>query len=127
VGTIAKQLSIHEDVVKRVLGLVGRPTPAPARPRLVAPYESFIKETLDRYPTLRSTRLYDMLKPRGYPGTVRTLREHVATVRPRPTREAFLRVDPLIGEQAQVDWAHVGKVPVPGGERALWLFVMVLA
>ncbi|HVJ89628.1 MAG TPA: DDE-type integrase/transposase/recombinase [Labilithrix sp.] len=33
----------------------------------------------------------------------------------------------LIGEQAQVDWAHVGKIKVPGGERALWVFVMVLA
>ncbi|NJM56041.1 MAG: transposase family protein, partial [Verrucomicrobiae bacterium] len=33
----------------------------------------------------------------------------------------------LPGEQAQVDWGHVGKIPVPGGERALWVFVMVLA
>ena len=31
------------------------------------------------------------------------------------------------GEQAQVDWAHVGKVRVPGGERPLWAFVMVLS
>lgn len=35
--------------------------------------------------------------------------------------------EPLLGEQAQIDWAHVGKVPVQGGERALWLFVMVLS
>ena len=127
VGTIAKQLSLHEDVVSRVLRPAERRPPTKPRPRLVEPYTSFIGETLGRYPTLRSTRLYDMLKPRGYPGSVRTLREHVATVRPRPVREAFLRVDPLLGEQAQVDWAYVGKVPVPGGERALWLFVMVLS
>ncbi len=43
-----------------------------------------------------------------------------------PSREVFLRVEPLVGEQAQVDWAHVGQVKVPGGQRALWLFVMVL-
>jgi hypothetical protein len=35
--------------------------------------------------------------------------------------------EPLIGEQAQVDWAHVGHIKVAGGERALWAFVMVLA
>jgi hypothetical protein len=31
------------------------------------------------------------------------------------------------GEQAQVDWGHVGSLRVQGGERALWVFVMVLA
>jgi hypothetical protein len=39
----------------------------------------------------------------------------------------YLRTERLIGEQAQVDWAHVGKLPVPGGERALWVFVFTLA
>jgi hypothetical protein len=51
----------------------------------------------------------------------------VAGVRPEPKKEAYLRVEPLIGEQAQVDWAHVGQVPVAGGQRALWLFVQVLS
>lgn len=127
IGTIAKQLSVHEDVVRRVLKVDERALPARPRAKLVDPYTDFIAQTLERYPTLRATRLYDMLRPRGYAGSVRTLREHVAEVRPRRASEAFLRVDPLLGEQAQVDWAHVGKVPVPGGVRALWLFVMVLA
>ena len=48
-------------------------------------------------------------------------------MRPTPRREVFLRTEPLIGEQAQVDWAHVGLGDVPGGTRALWVFVMVLA
>lgn len=90
-------------------------------------YADFIAETLGRYQRLRATRLHDMLRGRGYTGSVRSLREYVAQVRPRPSREAFLRVEPLVGEQAQVDWAHVGQVKVPGGERALWLFVMVLS
>lgn len=127
VGTIAAQLSLHPDAVKRVLGLLEPRAPAPPRPRLVDPYRPFIDETLAKYPRLRATRLHDMLTPRGFKGGVRTLREFVASVRPRPTREAFLRVDPLIGEQAQIDWAHVGDVPVPGGFRKLWLFVMLLS
>lgn len=127
VGTIAAQLRVHEDMVRRVLGAAERKPAAQPRAKLVDPYADFIAQTLERYPTLRATRLHDMLRPRGYAGSVRTLREYVASVRPRRASEAFLRVDPLIGEQAQVDWAHVGRVPVPGGERALWLFVMVLA
>jgi transposase len=129
--TIAAQLGIHEDVVRRVLGLL-KPRPGAGRAErpslLVVPYMDFINETLQRYPRLRSTRFLDMLKERGFRGSARTLRRFVMSVRPAPKREAFLRLDPLIGEQAQIDWAHVGQLPVPGGGgRSLWLFVMVLA
>jgi transposase len=127
VGTVSSQLGVHPDAVKRVLGLLEPRTPAPPRPRLVDGFRPFIDETLRRFPRLRATRLHDMLVPRGFKGSMRTLREFVATVRPRPPREAFLRVDPLIGEQAQVDWAYIGEVDVPGGHRKLWLFVMVLS
>lgn len=128
VGTIAKQLELHSDVVRRVVGLSSPlRKPPPTAPKLCAPFSGFIADTLARYPTLRSTRVYDMIKERGYAGSVRTLRTHVALLRPAPRTEAFLRVESLIGEQAQVDWAHVGNVSVEGGQRALWAFVMVLS
>ena len=128
VGTIARQLAVHDDVVRRVVGLTSplRKLPPPG-PRLCAPFADFIADTLARYPTLRATRIYDMVKERGYAGSVRTLREHVAVHRPAPRAEAFLRVESLVGEQAQVDWAHVGNLPVEGGQRALWAFVLVLS
>jgi transposase len=127
VGTIAAQLGVHPDVVKRVLGAGDARAGGEPRPRLVDPYRAFVADTLARYPRLCSTRLHDMLRDRGYAGAVRTLREYVAEVRPRPRREVYLRTEPLPGEQAQIDWAYVGKLAVPGGERALWLFVMVLS
>jgi transposase len=128
VGTIATQLALHPDVVRRVLGIGQQsPVPSSARPRLVDPYRQFIDQTLARYPTLRCTRLYDMLRERGFQGAVRTLRSYVASVRPRPRREVFLHTEPLAGEQAQVDWAYVSKLAVPGGLRALWLFVLILS
>lgn len=127
VGTITAQLGLHADVVKRVLGLgVPRAAPPP-RSRLVEPYHDFIVEVLTQYPRLRATRVYDMVRERGFVGGVATVRRFVAAVRPPARREVYLRTEPLIGEQAQVDWAYVGKLPVPGGTRALWLFVMVLA
>jgi transposase len=128
VGTIATQLGLHPQVVQRVLGLgAGRTDQAAQPPRLVDPYRDFIAQTLSSYPTLRATRLYDMLQPRGFAGSVRTLRDYVATVRPRPRREVYLRTEPLLGDQAQIDWAYVGQVPIDGTQRALWLFVMVLS
>jgi transposase len=128
VGTISAQLGVHRDVVRRVAGLDSpqRVVPAPT-PTRVGPFEAFITQTLQQYPRLRATRLFDMVQDRGYTGSVRTLREYVARVRPAPAREVFLTSEVLPGEQAQVDWAQVGLRPVPGGQRALWVFVMVLA
>ncbi len=127
-GTIATQLGVHPDVVVRVLGSFG-PKAGTPRPRtnVLAAYYPFVNETLERYPRLVSTRLFDMVQERGYEGSLRTLRKYVCTARPRPKHEVFLRVETLPGEQAQVDWAHVGTIAVPGGQRALWAFVMVLA
>jgi transposase len=125
-GTIARQLTLHVDVVRRVLGTQASPLHA-RKPSFVDDYVPFMRETLERWPTLRSTRVFDMLKERGFPGSPRTVREHVARLRPRREREAFLRTHPLIGEQSQVDWAFVQNVDVDGGKRALWMFVIVLS
>ena len=125
-GTIARQLRIHVDVVRRVLGVQALSTCAP-RGSFVDAYVPFMKETLERWPTLRSTRVHDMLKERGFPGSPRTVREHVARLRPRKQAEAFLRTSTLIGEQSQIDWAFIGNVDVDGTKRALWMFVIVLS
>jgi transposase len=127
-GTIAAQLGVHFDTVVRVLGSFGPKAGSP-RPdaRVLEPYVPLVDQTLGRYPRLVATRLYDMLVERGYTGSLRTLRRYVRVARPAPKSEVFLRVETLPGEQAQVDWAHVGSLAVPGGNRPLWAFVMVLA
>jgi transposase len=127
-GTIVAQLGVHSETVARVLGPHG-PKPGTPRPdaRVLEPYHGFIDETLQRYPRLRSTRLHDMLRERGYRGSLRTVRRYVKVHRPSPRSEVFVRIETLPGEQAQVDWAHVGTMIVPGGRRRLWAFVMVLA
>lgn len=125
-GTIARQLAIHVDVVRRVLGLQAPRQPV-RKPSFVEAWVPFMRETLERWPTLRSTRLFDMMKERGFPGSPRTVREHAARLRPRREREAFLRTTALIGEQSQIDWAFVQNVNVEGGKRPLWMFVIVLS
>lgn len=126
-GTIAAELGVHPDVVDRVLDRgVERVLIHVPRPRLVDPYRPFVAETLKAHPRLRATRLFDMLRDRGYEGGIACLRRHVAEVRPVPRGEVYLRIESLAGEQAQVDWAHVGSLGVMGGQRQLWVFVMVL-
>ena len=126
-GTICQQLGVHPDAVERALTRHGPASQQPQAETLLASYLAFIDETLQKYPRLVAPRLFEMIRERGYVGSLRTLRRHLQTARPDPRREAFLRTETLPGEQAQIDWAHVGSMPVPGGERKLWVFVIVLA
>ena len=128
VGTIAAQLARHHDTVERVLAQSGLPITKPAaRARLVDPYLPFIQETLAKYPRLRASRLWSMVKQRGYPGSKSAFRAIVSRLRPRRHAEAYLRRAVLAGQEAQVDWAHFGKLTVGRAVRDLWAFVMVLS
>jgi transposase len=127
-GTIVAELGVHADLVDRALDRgAERALVLAPRPSLVDPYEAYIDETLKDHPRLRATRLFDMIRMRGYDGGIAILRRHGAEVRPVPRGKVYLRAERLIGEQAQVDWAHVGSLAVTGGTRPLWVFVMVLA
>lgn len=127
VGTIAAQLGVHHDVVRRVLDGDGLPRPRAQRPSRIDPYLPFILDTLRRYPRLPASRLYDMCRERGYRGSPDHFRHMIARHRPRPPAEAYQRLRTLPGEQAQVDWAHFGRIRIGRAERALLAFVMVLS
>jgi hypothetical protein len=111
VGTIARQLHVHHATVVRVLAQAGLPrTTAPARRCLIDPYLPFLRETLEKFPTLTASRLYAMVRERGYRGGPEHFRHVVACHRPRRPAEAYLRLRSLPGEQAQVDWGHFGHL-----------------
>lgn len=128
IGTIAAQLGVHHDTVRRVLAQAGQPPGlASMRPSRIDPFVPLIRHTLEKYPTLRASRLYEMVQGRGYRGGPDHFRHMVACYRPRPVAEAYLRLRTLPGEQAQVDWGHFGKLTIGRAERALCGFVMVLS
>jgi transposase len=128
IGTIATQLGIHHSTVQRVLGHAGLdPRLVSPRPSILDAYKPFILTTLTKYPNLRASRVYQMIRERGYSGSADHFRHVVARLRPRPAAEAYLRVRTLPGEQAQVDWGHFGRVQIGAALRTLWAFVMVLS
>lgn len=127
-GTIAKQLHVHPDTVARVLAQAGLPRiGAPTRPSGIDPYLPFILQTLEKFPRLTASRLYTMVRERGYSGGPDHFRHVISRHRPRPKAEAYLRLRTLPGEQAQVDWAHFGKYTIGRAMRPLMAFVMVLS
>ncbi len=96
------------------------------RPSLTDPYMDFVRQTLDQYPRC-ATRLYQMIRERGYTGSVVHLRRTVvAQLLPRE-REPFLRLHTFPAEQAQVDWAHFGQMAVGRARRNLSCFVITLS
>jgi transposase len=126
VGTIAEALGVHPDTVKRAIEVERFHRAEQLRSSMLDPYLGFIRQTLELHPRLRATRLHQMLRDRGYEGSVEQLRRVVARLRPRP-QEAFLRLQVFAGEQAQVDWAHFGSVTIGRARRALSCFVMTLS
>ena len=112
VGTIARQLRVHHATVRRVLAQAGVPvTHKIVRPSMVEPYRAFMIEILTKYPTLRASRLYTMVRERGYPGAPDHFRALVARLRPRPAARSIpAPAHACPGEQGQVDWAHFGKL-----------------
>ena len=111
VGTIARQLSIHHSVVRRVLTEdAGTPVVSCARAQRIDPYLPFLTETLRAFPRLTATRLHQMVAERGYRGSMSHFRRVIRRHRPRRTPEAYLRLRTLPGEQAQCDWGRRWRV-----------------
>ena len=128
IGTIATQLHVHRDSVSRVLAQAGLPALGGlCRPSAIDPYLPFILETLEQFPRLRASRLYDMARVRGYPGRPDHFRHLIARHRPRPKAEAYLRLRTLPGEQMQVDWGHFDHLEIGRARRPLMGFVAVLS
>jgi transposase len=125
IGTIARELGLHPETVSAAVEterFSNIKTPRNA----ADPYTEFIREILAKHPALRATRIYQMIRDRGFNGSVVQLRRLIARIRPVP-REAFLRLTTFPGEQGQVDWAHFGEVTVGRACRRLSCFVITLS
>lgn len=128
VHTIASYLHIHRSTVHRVLSEHSvSSTDFLKRNSMIDSFLPFIFETLKKYPSLRASRIYAMVRERGYPGGEDHFRHMISLHRPRRIPEAYLRLKMLPGEQGQVDWGHFGHIMIGTAKRPLMAFVMVLS
>jgi transposase len=127
IGTIASQLGLHHDTVRAAIGTDRFNRSRRERSdQLTTPYLDFIRQTLKQYPQLRATRIFQMIRTRGYEGGISQLRRVVAGLRPA-RQEAFLQLRLFAGEQGQADWAHFGEVRIGRAKRRLSCFVITLS
>lgn len=128
IHAISQELKIHHATIRRVLAQSGQEKIPNKRPRMVDPYMSFIHEQLEKYPNITGSRLFEMVKQRGYAGQASHFRTIISELRPRrQKREAFLRLRTLPGEEAQVDWGHFGSIEIDNTTRPLMAFVITLS
>ncbi len=126
IGTIAQALRVHPDTVRHAIASDRFHRAQTLRACVTDPDLPFIRQTLDQHPRLRATRIYQMIRDRGYQGGVIQLRRVVARLRPLH-REPFLRLHKFPAEEAQVDWAHFGEIRVGRACRRLSCFVITLS
>jgi hypothetical protein len=128
VGTIARQLHVHRDTVRRVLAQTAQAVPrhpcGPAASTRTGPSSSRRWPSSPRSPPRGCTPWSASAATWAATSHFRHL---MAELRPRPPAEAYLRLRTLPGEQAQVDWGHFGHLQIGRARRPLMAFVMVLS
>lgn len=115
-GTVAKYWNCSDPEKQR---------PVYQRGSILDPYKDYIKERLEKWPQLSAERLFEEIKAEGYTGSNRTVRRYVTTIRPQESRE-YKPYETLPGEQAQIDWGHMGEIVENGQRKKLYAFVFCL-
>jgi len=84
-------------------------------------------ETLTKITTLTTSRLYSLVRERGYSGGADPCRNIVASHRPSPSAQAYWRLRTLGGLQKPVDGSHFVHLGIGRAKRVLMAFVMELS
>jgi transposase len=102
--------------------------PRQPRPRMVEPYEGYLRERVLSFPELSGARLLREIRQMGYEGGYTAVTDFLREVRPAAPRPFERRFETPPGRQAQMDFAEFAAefTDEPGVVRKVWLFTMVL-
>jgi transposase len=145
---VSRQLGIHRDTVLRyrqwatqnqlftqplpelgeLQALREKTLPDPLPPQNHSSVEPF-RETVVRLrnENVKMRALFERLKERGYGGSYASVYRFVTALEPKEP-DVCVRVETAPGEEAQVDFGEVGRLPDPesGEMRKVYVFVMTL-
>lgn len=115
--TVRKYLLVPEDTP--AYGPRGRP------PSLLDPFKPYLEERLAAG-VWNAQVLLRELRQRGYPGGYTILKDWLQPQREAAAVVAVRRFETAPGEQAQVDWEHLGDLEMNGVLHKLWGFAFTL-
>ena len=131
ISAIARKTGLDRKTVKKYVerGLAA-PVYGPRGPRerVIAAYESYLRERVLAFPDLSGRRLLREIQERGYEGGYTAVTDFLRTVRPKREYGFERRFETDPGQQAQVDFAEfkVAFTDAPDITCKVWLFSMVL-
>lgn len=99
--------------------------PRPKRPGKLEAFKPYIEERL-KAGVWNARVLLRELRERGYAGGYTILKDWLEPQRDSARAVAVRRFETPAGQQAQVDWGHLGGIRMNGEERKLWGFVFTL-
>lgn len=98
--------------------------PRAPRPRKLDPFRPYLTERL-RAGVWNAQVLLE-LRERRYTGGYTLLKDHLQPLRQAAKTVAVRRFETPPGQQAQMDWGHLGYVEGPEGRQTLYRFVLTL-
>lgn len=129
VRAIARLTGHSRNTVRKLLRTTRAPVAAPrVRPSKLDPYKPYLIERWQAH-GLSAVRLFPEIQAQGFTGSVKILRRFLQSLRAERRVDAKLtvRFETPPGEQAQCDWAEVGRYPQPDGSVIkVYAFVMIL-
>lgn len=124
---IAFRMGIHRQTVAALIqrqSVRMERSPETRHPSMLEPYYDRIEALLREDPARSAVNILQKLRLAGYKGGLTILKDYLRTRRPESEPKAYLSLEFLPGQAAQVDWGDFGDVF--GWGRKLWCFVMVL-
>ena len=132
VRRIARELGTSRNRVKRILmrhhtqreaGQAPLPTPHKRASKLDA-YHDDIKELLAAFtnPPPTTQRIFELIREKGYTGGITTVKDYVATLRPRKKGEPIVTVETAPGQRAQHDWSEYEITFTASGQTETVIF-----
>ena len=89
-------------------------------------FKQQIQSILEQKPGMTTTLILEEIRAHGFGGGKSIVYDYVAQLRNRP-KEAYIPLQTLPGEQAQVDWAQCGTICCGQHHRKLYVFCMTLS
>lgn len=119
---IARKLGLDPKTVRKALKKETFSTPSsPNRASKLNPFRDKIQALLETYSGLSGVRIHEEIQAMGYSGGISILRDYLRTMR-NPS-QAFLPIQVLPAEEAQVDWAYAGRI----SSQRVYCFLMTLS
>jgi len=124
---IAERLAMNRRTVAR-LAAASEPPRYRREPAgsAVDAHEPLIREVLAEWPAIKAPRMTEILRGRGYRGSVDQVKRRLRELRPPLVRPAQ-RTGYAPGQVAQVDWAEMESRPrILGAERRIYALILTL-